>query len=138
MNREQRLNARREKLRGVDSRILRRAAAELDAVGKRNARIAEVDARSCVDVASQQDIYVIHEKRSDGSWRAYSVAEPVPGQGVLDVTRVDRENLEPALRWDLAIKLVRGAVFNEPRPAIECVRDQVAFRVSATMDEKVK
>lgn len=136
MNKEVRLRKRRDLLQGIDKRILQRAAQEIDAKGKLNARMVEVDAKTDWGTRTTE-LYYIEEQVSDGSWRGYSL-EDVAGQGCLDVRRADRQNLEPALRWDLAGRLVRGGVFNEPRPAIEYVRDHVTFRCAGTMSGKVQ
>lgn len=136
MNRDERIKARQQKLQGIDAgSIMRKAAVEMDALAKHNARVIEVDAKHDYGTRTQE-IFYIEERASDGSWRAYSL-EDINGQGCLDVRRADRENLEPALRWDMAGKLVRGATFNEPRPAIEFVRDHVRFISAGTIQGKV-
>lgn len=135
MNRDQRIKARQQKIQGIDKRILQRAAQEIDAKGKLNARMVEVDAKTDWGTRTQ-DVYVIHERTSSGGWRAYSL-EDICDQGTLDVSRPDRENLEPALRFQMAEKLVRGAVFNAPRDGLEYARDHVRFIVADTLTGKV-
>lgn len=139
MSREARIRARQEKLQGIDARrLLQRAAAELDAKGRANARVVEVDSRQPRHDERPWEVYYLEERQSDGSWRAYST-EDVMDQGCLDVRRADRENLEPALRWDMAVKLVRGAAFNVARDSIEYVRDKCVFRSAGLIEAgKVK
>jgi hypothetical protein len=133
----ERIKARQKLLQGVDARPkLLAAAKEMASIAERNSRIAEVESQRTDYGTKTQEVWYMEERTSDG-WRAYSI-EDMHGQGCLDVRRPDRENLEPALRWDLAGKLVRAAVFNEARPSIEYVRDHVTFKLAGTMDGKAR
>lgn len=121
---------RQKKLVGVDAgRLLRRAAQELDAVGKHNARIVEVDGAG-EDELGMRDVFYIEERLVDGTWRARSI-EDIEGQGVLDVRRDLQENLEPAMRVEMIGKLIRSGHFYEAEPARRYVCDRCVFRVAA-------
>ena len=119
---------RHDLLVGVDAApIIRAAARELDAVGKQNARIAEVDGRAHDYAPRVQEVYYFERENADGSWTALGLSD-IAQQGTLEVTRVERENLEPAMRWQLIQKLVRGGLFNAWEPAKEHVLNECTFR----------
>jgi hypothetical protein len=133
----ERIKARQKLLQGVDARPkLLAAAKEMAAIAERNSRIAEVESQRTDYGTKTADVYFLEERTSNG-WRAYSV-EPIGDQGQLDVRRADRENLEPALRFQLAEKLTRGAVFNVPREALDYVRDHVRLLCAGRIEGKVK
>ena len=119
---------RHDLLVGVDAApVLRAAARELDAVGRKNARIAEVDARAHDYAPVTQEVWYFERQNADGSWTALGLSD-IALQGTLEVTRVERENLEPAMRWQLIQKLVRGGVYNEWQPAKDYVIEQCVLR----------
>lgn len=125
--------ARSDLLVGIDgARFLRAAAREMDALGKQNARIAEVAAGQHEYAAPITDIYYLEKRTAAGLWIAETVEE-IAQQGIVTVTRELQANLVPALTFDVAQRLVRGGIFNEWEPARRFVLDQVVFRCAGRL-----
>jgi hypothetical protein len=121
------MKTRQDRLVGIDgARLLRRAAIEMDLIGRRNARIAEVDAQAHTYEPSVRDVYYLERRLPSGLWEAEGV-EDIAGQGVLSVWRELRENLEPAMRMQMVGMLVRGGVFNEFESAKDYVCKDCKF-----------
>lgn len=125
---------RQDLLKGIDgARFLRRAAREMDQLGRANARIVEVDSRAHVYAPRITEIFYLDAQLADGSWVARST-EDIAGQGVLSVRRVLRENLLPALTVQAIEKLVRGGIYNEYEPAKRFVLDDCRFRYAGKVE----
>jgi hypothetical protein len=119
---------RQDRLVGIDGgRLLRRAAAEMDAIGKVNARIAEVDGRAHAYAPRVRDVFYLEHQLSSGAWEAVGL-EDIADQGRLSVQRALRDNLLPALTLQMIEKLVRGGTFNGFEPAKEYVLNECSFR----------
>lgn len=124
---------RHDLLKGIDvGPRLRAAAREMDALGKHNARIVEVDSRAHRYTDALEEVWFFERQESDGSWSAQSV-DDIAGQGHLSVRRDLRENLEAALRMQLIAFLVRGGVYNEWDPARRFVCDQCVLRCAGRL-----
>jgi hypothetical protein len=121
------MKRRQDKLIGIEGdKLLQRAAREMDALGKQNARIVEVDSQAHTYTPSKTDIFYIEKSHHDGSWSADGIAD-IAGQGALCVHRDLRDNLLPALTMQLIEKLVRGGVFHNPEDAKRHVLDDCRF-----------
>jgi hypothetical protein len=118
---------RQDKLVGIEGgRLLRRAAIEMDVLGKRNARIAEVDGRAHTYAPGKHEVWYIERRHASGMWEAEGI-EDIADQGMLRVQRSLKENLLPALTMQLIGKLVRGGVFNDFASAKAHVLDDCEF-----------
>lgn len=125
-------------LRGrIDRTTLVKAAQEIKRHADLNTRMREVDGEA-PSYSGKQEVGCIEERLSNGAWRLYTVAEPVPGHGVVDVKRDLRENLLPALKVEYIRKLCRGGAFNDWTPAMRWVCDGLDFRVIETFAGKVQ
>lgn len=115
---------RQSLLHGIDAqRYLRAAAVELDALGKHNARVVEVDRRRHTYASARRDIYYLERENDDGSWSAESV-DDINGLGHLSVRRDLRDNLIPALNYQLVTFLTQSGAFNAWEPAQRFVLDE--------------
>lgn len=121
----------------INSEQLRKAAQEIDAFAKLNTRKQEVDSRTPA-YTTRQEVGVIEERRSSGMWRAYTVAEPVPGYGTIEVEREDRENLLPAIRMQYVQRICQAGVYNDFQEAKRFVLDQLDFRMVESFVGKVQ
>ena len=122
------MRRRQDNLVGIEgARILRRAAIEMDVLGKANARIVEVDARAHQYAPSKDEIGYFERQYASGMWEAEGL-EDIAGQGALLVQRELRDNLLPALTLQLIQKLVRGGVYNDFASAKAYVLDGCSFR----------
>lgn len=118
---------RQDKLIGIEGdKLLQRAAREMDALGKKNARIVEVDSQAHTYTPAKLDVFYVEKAHTDGSWSADGIAD-IAGQGALCVHRDLRENLLPALTMQMIEKLVRGGIYNDFEPAKRYVLDECRF-----------
>lgn len=108
--------------------ILRGAASEMLAIGDYNARRKEVDGEH--DYGVKDEVACIADRMPDGRYRMYTVQEIGRGQGTITVVRDLKENLEPAMRWELILRFGRAGKWNTFEESKDYVLNKVNLYVT--------